>query len=89
MIKNLSFLFLGLFGGLWIIWPEIATIKGWECARDISDTRKEKLTNYESFVEKLPSKIKLGLSLSPKALLRRDSLGVMDRIRIVGDACFR
>ncbi len=89
MIRNLLFLLLGLLGGFWIVWPEILTSKGWECAMDISLSQEEELTDYESFVENLPSKIKLGLSLSPKAILKRENLGPMDKIRIVGDACFR
>ena len=89
MIRNLFFIFIGLFGGLWFVWPQITTTKGWNCVGDIVSSQEEKLTDYESFVEGLPSKIKLGLSLSPKAILKRENLGQMDKIRIVGDACFR
>ena len=89
MIRNLFFVLLGVLSGLWIVWPEIVTKQGWQCALDISSSQDQELTDYETFVEKLPSQIKLGLSLSPKAILKRENLSPMDRLRIVGDACFR
>ncbi len=89
MIRNLFFLIFGLFGGLWFIWPQIITIKGWECAKDIVLTSNEELTDVESFVESLPNKIKLGLAISPKTLLKRENLSRIEKLRIVGDTCFR
>ena len=35
MIKNLFFLILGAFSGLWFLWPQIITTKGWECTKDV------------------------------------------------------
>ena len=89
MIRNLLFLALGAFSGLWFIWPQIITTKGWECAMDVVDSSKEELTDIESLVESLPLKIKLGLAISPKTLLKRENLTNMEKIRIVGDTCFR
>ena len=89
MIKNLFFLVLGAFSGLWFIWPQIITTKGWECARDVVDSSQEELTDIESLVESLPLKIKLGLAISPKTLLKRENLTNIEKIRIVGDTCFR
>ena len=89
MIKNLFFLILGLFGGIWFVWPEIITTKGWECAKDIVVSSSEELTDVESFVESLPNKIKLGLAISPKTLLKRENLTRIEKLRIVGDTCFR
>jgi len=80
---------LGFVGGLWMVWPGFMTAQGWDCTKDLLASQDEELTDYESFVEKLPSKIKLGLSLSPKALMKREKIQPMDKIRIVGDACFR
>jgi len=89
MIRNLFFLILGAFGGLWFIWPQIVTNKGWECAWDIVVSSNEELTDVESFVESLPNKIKLGLAISPKTLLKRENLTRIEKLRIVGDTCFR
>ena len=89
MIKNLFFLILGAFSGIWFIWPQIITTKGWECTRDVVGSSNEELTDFESFLESLPNKIKLGLAMSPKTLLKSDDLTRLDKIRIVGDSCFR
>ena len=80
---------LGAFGGLWIVWPQINTTKGWECAKNVVESSNEELTDIESFVESLPNKIKLGLAISPKTLLKRENLTPIEKLRIVGDTCFR
>ncbi len=89
MIKNLFLFSLGVFSGLWIVWPKIATTKGWECAKDVVSSSDEELTDIESLIESLPNKIKLGLAISPKTLLKREDLNRLDKLRIVGDGCFR
>ena len=89
MIKNLFLLIIGALGGLWFIWPKIITTKGWECAREVVASSNEELTDIESFVESLPNKIKLGLAISPKTLLKRDNLTYREKLTIVGDTCFR
>ena len=89
MIRNLFFLILGASSGLWFIWPQIITTKGWECAKDVIASSNEDLTDIESFVESLPNRIKLGLAVSPKTLLKRDNLNRIEKLRIIGDACFR
>tara|TARA_Y100001968_G_C18720946_1_gene420117 strand:+ start:233 stop:502 length:270 start_codon:yes stop_codon:yes gene_type:complete len=89
MIKNIFFLILGVFGGLWFVWPQIITTKGWECAENVVASSREELTDVESFVESLPNKIKLGLNISPKTLLKRENLTQIEKLRIVGDTCFR
>ena len=89
MIRNLFFLILGAFSGLWFIWPQIITTKGWECAKDVIASSDEELTDIESFIESLPNKIKLGLAISPKTLLKRENLTRIEKLKIVGDACFR
>ena len=89
MIKNIFFLILGVFGGLWFVWPQIITTKGWECAKDIVISSTEELTDVESFVESLPNKIKVGLAITPKTLLKRKNLTRIQKLRIVGDTCFR
>ena len=89
MIRNLFFFILGVFGGLFIIWPQIITTKGWECTKDVIESSNEDLTDIESLIESLPNKIKLGLAVSPKTLLKRENLTRIEKLRIVGDACFR
>ena len=89
MIRNLFFLTLGTFCGLWLIWPQIITTKGWECSKDVISSSSEELSDIESLVESLPNRIKLGLAVSPKTLLKRDNLTRIEKLRIVGDACFR
>lgn len=89
MIRNLFFLLIGVFSGLWIVWPQITTTKGWECTKKIYESSNEELTDIESFVESLPNKIKLGLAISPKTLLKRENLTRIEKMRILGDTCFR
>ena len=89
MIRNLFYLILGAFSGLWFIWPQIITTRGWECTKDVISSSNEELTDIESLVESLPNRIKLGLALSPKTLVKRDNLSRIEKLRIVGDACFR
>ena len=89
MIRNLFFLILGAFSGIWLIWPQITTTNGWECTKDVVASSDEELTDIESFVESLPNKIKLGLAISPKTLIKREDLTRIEKLRIVGDACFR
>ena len=89
MIRNLFFFIFGAFSGFWVIWPQIITTKGWECAKDIVVSSNEELTDIESLVESLPNKIKVGLAISPKTLLKRESLTRIEKLRIVGDTCFR
>ena len=48
-----------------------------------------KTFDIESLVESLPNRIKLGLAVSPKTLLKRENLTRIEKLRIVGDACFR
>ena len=89
MLRNLFFLTLGAFSSLWLIWPQIITTKGWECSKDVIASSNEKLTNIESLVESMPNRIKLGLAVSPKTLIKRENLTRIEKLRIVGDACFR
>ena len=89
MIRNLFFLILGAFSSLWFIWPQIITSKGWECTKDVIASSNEDLTDMESLIESLPNRIKLGLAVSPKTLLKRENLTRIEKLRIVGDACFR
>ena len=89
MIRNLFFLLLGAFSGIWLVWPQIITSKGWECTKNVIASSSEELTDIESLVESLPNRIRLGLAVSPKTLLKREDLTRIEKLRVVGDACFR
>ena len=89
MFRNLVFFILGTFSGLWFMWPKITTTKGWQCTMDVIASSNEELTDIESIIESLPNKIKLGLAISPKTLLKRENLTRIEKIKIVGDTCFR
>ena len=89
MIRNLFFLIVGAFSGIWFIWPQIITTKGWECTKNVIASSNEELTDIESLVESLPNRIRLGLAVSPKTLLKREDLTRIEKLRVVGDACFR
>tara|TARA_Y100001968_G_scaffold315174_1_gene341478 strand:+ start:260 stop:529 length:270 start_codon:yes stop_codon:yes gene_type:complete len=89
MTRYLLIFILGTLSGLWIIWPKIITSKGWECTINVVESSNEDLTDIESIIESLPKKIKIGLAISPKTLLKRDNLTRIEKIRIVGDTCFR
>ena len=89
MIRNLFFIILGAFSGHWFIWPQIITTKGWQCTKNVIASSNEDLTDMESLIESLPNRIKLGLAVSPKTLLKRENLTRIEKLRIVGDACFR
>ncbi len=78
MFRNLFFLSLGLVGGLWLIWPGIVTKESWSCAKDVViKSQKEQID------------IRTVLAASPRHLINRKQLGPRDKLRIIGDACFR
>ena len=89
MIRNLFFILLGCFGGLWLAWPGIATNKGLRCAKDIVLNAETKPTDTLSALGDVRRKLRITTSVSPKILLKGRSLDPMDKLRIVGDACFR
>ncbi len=89
MIRNLFFILIGAFIGIWFVWPQIISTKGWECTKDVILSSNEELTDIESLVESLPNKIKVGLAISPKTLLKRKNLTRIEKLRIIGDTCFR
>ena len=77
-MKGLLFFLFGIFLGGWISWPGITSTENWECfMRIINDSKKDKLS------------LKAVLSISPKFLLKADSMDYPSKLRIVSDACFR
>tara|TARA_Y100001968_G_C18786736_1_gene449273 strand:+ start:232 stop:504 length:273 start_codon:yes stop_codon:yes gene_type:complete len=89
MKRNLFYLILGIFGGVWFVWPGIASKNGWQCARDIALNVERNQIDSNTFLEDINRKLKISSAISPKFLLKAEKLGQMDKIRILGDACFR
>ncbi len=89
MIRNLFFSLVGLFGAFWVVWPGIVTQKGWDCTKDIVTNADKEPIDSQSFLEDIQRKIILSSSISAKTLLKADNLSSMEKLRIVGDACFR
>ena len=89
MIKTLVLIFLGMWGGLWIVWPGISTGKGWGCTKDfvLNGDRYQKTSS--SLLRSVERKIKISSSVSPEILLKQKDLNLIQKIRILGDACFR
>ena len=78
MFRNLFFLVLGLIGGLWLVWPGIIKQDNWVCAKDIIlKSQKEQID------------IRTVLAVSPRQMINRKQISTREKIRILGDACFR
>ncbi len=89
MFRNLLFFSLGALGGFWVVWPGIITNQGWTCAKDIVSNVEKKPTDAQSFFDDIERKLKIGSAVSPQVLLKAENLGSMEKLRILGDACFR
>ena len=77
-MKGLFFFFIGLFLGSWTSWPGIVSHENWECfIKIINDSKQDKLS------------LKAALSITPKFILKSDSMDYFSKLRIVSDACFR
>tara|TARA_B100000700_G_C14888958_1_gene781770 strand:+ start:816 stop:1052 length:237 start_codon:yes stop_codon:yes gene_type:complete len=78
MIKLLFLLGLGFYGGLWVAWPGVISKGNWNCAAEIIMKSKDQRTDMRAI-----------LAVSPKYLLNDKKNGPLEKLRIVGDACFR
>ena len=77
-MKGFLILLFGIFLGSWISWPGITSSEKWKCfIRIINDSKKDKLS------------LTAALSISPKLILKADSMDYLSKLRIVSDACFR
>ena len=76
-MKGFFFLLFGIFLGSWISWPGITSSENWECFMRIINYSKQ---------YKLSLKV---LSITPKFLLKTDSMDYFSKLRIVNDTCFR
>ena len=76
-MKGFFFFLFGIFLGSWISWPGITSAKNWKCfIKIISNSKQDKLS------------LKV-LSITPKFLLKTDSMDYFSKLRIVNDTCFR
>tara|TARA_Y100000589_G_scaffold142397_1_gene135905 strand:- start:247 stop:480 length:234 start_codon:yes stop_codon:yes gene_type:complete len=77
-MKGLLIFLFGIFLGSWISWPGIISSDNWKCFwKILNDAKKDKIS------------LKTALTISPKILLRADSMDYPSKLRIVSDACFR
>ena len=78
MIKTFIILGIGCFSGLWVAWPGITNRENWICAKEIAiDSDKGNLDKRTL------------ISVTPKYLLNRNNLTYIQKIRFLGDTCFR
>ena len=77
-MKGFFFFLFGIFLGSWISWPVITSPENWKyLLKIVNDSKQDKLS------------LKANLSITPKFLLKFDSMDYFSKFRIVGDACFR
>ena len=77
-MKGFLFFFVGIIIGSWFSWPGIIFPENWKCfIKIINSSKNEKVS------------LKAILSVSPKYLLKKDTIDNYSKLRIVGDACFR
>ena len=77
-MRFLLFLFLGIFGGLYLSWPGLVLPENWKCFNDIiSKSAEDKIS------------LKAALEISPNYLLKGNNKKKASKVRIVADACFR
>ena len=72
------FIFLGIFGGLYLSWPGILIPVNWKCFNEIiTKSAEDKIS------------LKAALEISPSYFLKAKNKKTTSKIRIVADACFR
>ena len=72
------FLLFGFFAGLYLSWPGLVISDNWKCFNDIiTKSAEDKIS------------LKAVLEVSPSYLLKRKNKGMISKIRIIADACFR
>ena len=77
-MRSVSFLFIGVFAGLYLSWPGILFSRNWKCFNDIiSKSTKDKIS------------LRAAMEISPSYVLKRKNRKTASKIRIVADACFR
>mgnify|MGYP001238026831 CR=1 FL=1 len=77
-MRSFSFLFFGVFAGLYLSWPGILFSRNWKCFNDIiSKSSKDKIS------------LKAALEVSPSYLINGKNNNLPSKIRIIADACFR
>ena len=72
------FLFLGIFSGLYLSWPDLVIPENWKCFNQIIAKSTENEIS-----------LKAALEISPSYFLKAKNKKTTSKIRIVADACFR
>ena len=78
MLKIALLVSFGFWGGLWLAWPGISTKGNWLCAKDIVLNSNQQRTDLRAV-----------MAISPKVLFKMKKASALQKMRIVGDACFR
>ena len=78
MVKTLILLIIGCFGGLWLAWPGVTKKKNWICVKEIVVNSQNNKIDVRTLK-----------SVTPKYLVNRNKLTNIDRLRYLGDTCFR
>ena len=77
-MRSFLFLFLGIFGGIYLSWPGILFLKNWKCFNEvIKKSAEDKIS------------IKAVLEVSPSYLIKNKKKNILSKFRIIADACFR
>ena len=78
MLKSLFLLIIGCFGGLWLAWPGLTNKDNLSCAVEIIQKTQDDRTDIRAL-----------LAISPRYILKKTNLTALDKLRIMGNACFR
>ncbi len=78
MVKILFLFSIGFVGGLWIPWPGILNNQNWFCAKDAVIKLSKGKTKNQSFSQ-----------MNFKKIFQYERSGTINRLRIVGNSCFR
>ena len=77
-MRSFLFLFLGIFGGIYLSWPGILFLKNWKCFNEIVQKSAEDKISVKAVLE-----------VSPSYLISRKNKNLISKVRFVADACFR
>ena len=77
-MRFFSFLFFGIFLGLYLSWPGLVIPENWKCFNQIIAKSAEDKISF-----------KTALEIPPSYLLNGKNKKTYSKIRIVADACFR
>ena len=77
-MRSISFLFSGIFAGLYLSWPGILIVNNWKCFNEIIERSAEDRISIKAILE-----------IPPSYLIKGKNKNMTSKIRFVADACFR